>query len=175
MELQGIERLHHFKRGVVMPVFKLIQQDFVSSGYRVQIAERLVTGNGPLDELLIGLVRKFSVTFLADTNVVFGERSRRRILAAMMVQLPPGVLVTKHLYEDRLCLGVESKVGEDGAFPTIVSVFGASREGQFKLFHHGFDRQGQGCDIARLGPAVLMQRILDILAAFEVQGLSSPR
>jgi hypothetical protein len=173
MALQGIERLNHFKRGVVMPIFKQIRQDLEPLGYRVQIADTLVTGDEPLDELLGGLGCKFGATFLADADVALGERSRCRILAALMVQLPPGRLATKHLYEDRLCLGVESRVDKDGAFPTIVSMFGASREGQFKLFHHGFGRQGEDFDIARLSAAALMQRILDILAAFEVQGLSS--
>jgi hypothetical protein len=172
MELQRIERLNYFKRVVVMPVFRQVQQDLEPLGYRVQIAQTLVTGDGPLDELLGGLVRKFSATFLADADAEFGECSRQ-ILAALMVQLPPGVLETKHLYEDRLCLGVESRVDKDGAFPTIVSVFGADREGQFKLFHHGFGRQGEGCDIARLSAAVLLQQVLNILAAFHVQGLSS--
>lgn len=175
MAIQEIERLNHFKRGVVLPVFKQIRQELEPLGYRVQIADMLVTGDGPLDELLRGLGFKFGATFLADTDVVLGERSRRRILAALVVQLPPGRLVTKHLYEDRLCLGVESRVDKDGAFPTIVSVFGADRGGQFKLFHHGFGRAGERCDIARLGAAVLMQQILDILAAFEVQGLGCSR
>jgi hypothetical protein len=175
MELQAIEQLNHCKRGVVLPVCRQIQQDLEPLGYRVQIAQTRTTGDKALDELLGGLVCKFGATFLADADRAFGECSHRKVLAALMVQLPSGVLVTKHLYEDRLCLGVESRVDKDGVLPTIVSVFGADRAGQFKIFHHGFGRQGEGCDIARLSAVVLLQRVVDILAMFYVQGLGSCR
>jgi hypothetical protein len=171
MELQAIERLNRFKRGVVLPVFSQIQQDLEPLGYRVQIVQTRMTGDKLLDELLGGLICKFDAKFLADADRTLGKCSHRQVLAALMVQLPPGVLVTKHLYEDRLCLGVESRADKDGTLPTIVSVFGADRAGQFKVFHHGFGRQGEGCDIARLSAAVLLQRVVDIVAMFQVQGL----
>jgi hypothetical protein len=161
MELQGIERLNHFKRRVVLPVFRQIQQDLEALGYGVQIAEISATENKLFDERLIGLVRALSAPFLEDAALpLVASKHERHIVAALTVQFEVGV-------ERRFCLGVEGTTGKDGA-PLLVSMFHENQDGSFSRFQTEFTVGGQGT----LREATLLQWVMDYLAGFQVEAVN---
>ncbi len=171
-EHQLTKQLSTFKQEVVLPSLKSLQQKLETQGFRTNLVETSATEDLILSELLQGLVQKFSAVFLADAEALY-RLNTRLVLAAFVIQLPEGLLPTKHLYEDRCCVGIECQIKEH-ALLALVSGFYADRKGQFKTFHRGFKVSSQGSDLTTLTRSDLLHQITNIFEAFYLRAVSAP-